>query len=111
MTESNGIQSAIQTLEKKGFNLDHYAAQENPLFELVERSVPAAAEPVEGEALPAVASAKATPADSKKANAKKPKAKVEERRSDIHSIPQILEQIKEIGKRAFRFNATKAWVK
>ena len=49
--------------------------------------------------LPAEASAKAGPAESKKADAKKPKTKAEERRSDIHSIPQILEQIKEIGKR------------
>jgi DNA gyrase subunit B len=103
LTESNSIQSAIQALEKKGFNLDHYAAQEKPLFELVEGNVPTAAEPLEGEALPAEASAKGSPAESKKAapkpDAKKPKAKPEERRSDIHSIPQILEQIKAIGKR------------
>jgi len=93
LAEANGIQSTIEALEKKGFNLDHYAAQEKPLFELVEGSA-TIAEPEEGEAPPepqGKASAKAEP--------KKPKAKVEERRSDIHSIPQILEQIKEIGKR------------
>jgi len=94
LTESNSIQSAIATLEKKGFNLDHYAAQENPLFELVEGNVPAATEPAEGEAASEPQQAKPAKADTKK-----PKAKVEERRSDIHSIPQILEQIKETGKR------------
>jgi DNA gyrase subunit B len=102
LRESNSIQSAIETLEKKGFNLDHYSAQEKPLFELVEGST-SAAEAVEGgspaeppgKAAPATASAKA----GAKADAKKPKAKAEERRSDIHSIPQILEQIKETGKR------------
>jgi DNA gyrase subunit B len=102
LTESNSIQSATEALEKKGFNLEHYAAQEKPLFELVEGNT-AAAEPVEGEALPAEASTKAGPAESKKGaakpDAKKTKAKAEERRSDIHSIPQILEQIKENGKR------------
>ncbi len=100
--ESNSIQSTIEALEKKGFNLEHYAAQEKPLFELVEGGV-AVSEPTESEsptesqtkASPATASAKA----GAKAEAKKPKMKVEERRSDIHSIPQILEQIKEIGKR------------
>jgi DNA gyrase subunit B len=101
LTESNSIQSAIEALERKGFNLEHYAAQEKPLFELVEGST--VAEAVEGEALPADSSAKALakadPAASKKPDAKKPKAKAEERRSEIHSIPQILEQIKEIGKR------------
>jgi DNA gyrase subunit B len=100
--ESNSIQSAIETLEKKGFNLDHYSAQEKPLFELVEGSV-ASSEAAAGEALPAVASAKAGPAEPQgkaaKPDAKKPKARAEERRSDIHSIPQILEQIKETGKR------------
>jgi DNA gyrase subunit B len=93
LTESNSIQSAIQTLERKGFNLDHYSAQEKPLFELVEGNV-SAAEPLEGEA-----PAEPQPKAQAKADAKKPKVKVEERRSDIHSIPQILEQIKEIGKR------------
>jgi DNA gyrase subunit B len=99
--ESNSIQSTIEALEKKGFNLEHYAAQEKPLFELVEGAA-SVAEPVEGEA-PAEpqgkTSAKSSSADAKKAEAKKTKAKAEEHRSDIHSIPQILEQIKEIGKR------------
>jgi DNA gyrase subunit B len=101
LPEANSIQSMIEALEKKGFNLDHYAAQEKPLFELLEGSV-IVAEPVEGEALPDAALAKLGSAPAKasaKAEAKKPKAKVEERRSEIHSIPQILEQIKEIGKR------------
>ena len=90
LSESNSIQSTIEALEKKGFNIEHYAAQEKPLFELVEGAM----EPAEGEA-PAALQGKA----AAKAEAKKPKAKAEERRSDIHSIPQILEQIKEIGKR------------
>jgi DNA gyrase subunit B len=93
LTESNSIQSAIETLEKKGFNLEHYAAQDKPLFELVEGSV-ATPEAVEGEA-----PAEPQQAKSSKPDAKKPKAKPEERRSEIHSIPQILEQIKETGKR------------
>jgi len=101
LPEANSIQSMIEALEKKGFDLDHYAAQEKPLFELVEGAA-AAAEPLEGEA-PAEpqgkAPAKSSAADAKKAEAKKAKAKVEERRSEIHSIPQILEQIKDIGKR------------
>jgi len=87
LTESNSIQTAIETLEKKGFNIDHYATQEKPLFELVEGG--ATAEPAEG----------AASAEPKKETAKKPKAKVEERRSEIHSIPDILERIKENGKR------------
>jgi DNA gyrase subunit B len=95
LTESNSIQSAIETLEKKGFNLDHYAAQEKPLFELVEGSV-AASEPAEGENTPADAESKKPEA---KSDAKKSRARTEERRSEIHSIPQILEQIKETGKR------------
>jgi DNA gyrase subunit B len=87
LNEANSIQAAITTLEKKGFNIEHYAAQENPLFELVE----GAAAVAEGEAS----------AESKKAEKtdKKPKAKVEEKRIPIHSIPDILEQIKENGKR------------
>ncbi len=101
LPEANSIQSMIEALEKKGFNLDHYAAQEKPLFELVEGAV-AAADPVEGEA-PAEPQGKppvkSGSTGAKKTEAKNPKAKVEERRSDIHSIPQILEQIKEIGKR------------
>jgi DNA gyrase subunit B len=93
LTESNSIQSAIETLEKKGFNLDHYATQEKPLFELVEGSA-ATPEAVEGEA-----PAEPRQTNPSKAEGKKPKAKAEERRSDIFSIPQILEQIKEAGKR------------
>jgi len=87
--ESAGIQTVIETLEKKGFNLDHYAAQENPLFELVEGAAPEAAATPEGAA-PSAPPAK---------DAKKPKAKVEEKRTEINSIPAILEQIKEFGKR------------
>jgi DNA gyrase subunit B len=101
LSESNSIQSTIEALEKKGFDIEHYAAQEKPLFELVEGAA-AAAEPAEGEAAAepqGKASTKSSPTDAKKTEAKKPKAKAEERRSDIHSIPQILEQIKEIGKR------------
>jgi DNA gyrase subunit B len=71
LTESNSIQTAIETLEKKGFNIDHYSAQEKPLFELVEGAA--------GEE------------DDKK--------KTAEKRIPIHSIPDILEQIKENGKR------------
>jgi DNA gyrase/topoisomerase IV subunit B len=99
--ESNSIQSMIETLEKKGFNLDHYATQENPLFELAEGGAVQAE--MEGEGLPAAASAKADPAEPKgkgtKPDIKKPKAKVEEKRQPVHSIPDILGQIKEIGKR------------
>ena len=98
LLESNSIQSAIETLEKKGFNLDHYAAQEKPLFELVEGS--AVAEVVEGGATSAEPQRGRPQRRRKpKPEPKKPKAKAEERRSEIHSIPQILEQIKEIGKR------------
>ncbi|HUI08053.1 MAG TPA: DNA topoisomerase (ATP-hydrolyzing) subunit B [Verrucomicrobiae bacterium] len=90
--ESNSIQSAIETLERKGFNLDHYSAQEKPLFELVEGGA-SAAEPGEGGA-PAEPQGRTAKTEGKKA-----KAKTEERRTPIHSIPQILEQIKETGKR------------
>jgi DNA gyrase subunit B len=83
--ESNAIQTAIDTLAKKGFDIDHYVAQEKPLFELVEGAVTAA----EGE----------SQTGEKSTEAKKPKAKAEEKRTPIFSIPQILEQIKEIGKR------------
>ncbi|MBM3861442.1 MAG: DNA topoisomerase (ATP-hydrolyzing) subunit B [Verrucomicrobia bacterium] len=76
--ESAGIQTVIETLEKKGFNLDHYAAQEEPLFELLE-----------GE----------PPGEPKEKEDKKPKAKAEEKRTEVNSIPSILEQIKEFGKR------------
>jgi DNA gyrase subunit B len=78
--ESAGIQTVIEALEKKGFNLEHYAAQEEPLFELVEGSGSSAEAEAAGEA-------------------KKGKAKPEEKRTPIHSIPAILEQIKELGKR------------
>jgi DNA gyrase subunit B len=88
--ESNSIQSAIQTLERKGFNLDHYSAQEKPLFELIEGSATETGK--EGQA-----SAEATNKAEKSKGKTKPKA--EERRYEIHSIPQILEQIKETGKR------------
>ena len=87
LNESNSIQTAIETLEKKGFSLDHYATQKEPLFEIVEGG--AAAETGEGEA----------GVEPKTKGEKKPKAKVEEKRIPIHSIPAILEQIKEIGKR------------
>ena len=90
--ESNSIQNVIEALARKGFNTDHYAAQESPLFELIEGGAPAA-EAVEGDA---PAESKGKPA---KAEAKKAKGKAEEKRVAIHSIPQILEQIKEIGKR------------
>src|SRR5882672_2278400 len=68
LPEANSIQSMIEALEKKGFNLDHYAAQEKPLFELVEGSV-TVAEAAEGEALPDAALAKlgAAPKASAKA--------------------------------------------
>src|SRR2546422_4456242 len=36
LNESNSISAAIETLEKKGFSLEHYSTQEKPLFELVE---------------------------------------------------------------------------
>jgi DNA gyrase subunit B len=91
LTESNSIHATIEALEKKGFNLDHYATQEKPLFELVE-----------GAAAPEASEAE-VPAESKekpgKPDAKKAKTKVEERRTEIHSIPDILERIKENGKR------------
>jgi len=79
--ESAGIQTVIETLEKKGFDLDHYAPQENPLFELVEGAAPVA----EGA--------------DKAGEPKKAKAKPEEKRTEVNSIPAILEQIKELGKR------------
>jgi len=81
LPESNSIQSAIETLARKGFDIDHYAAQEKPLFEIVEGTAP---EPEDKDA---------------KAGEKKPKAKPVEKRSPVHSIPDILDQVKEIGKR------------
>jgi len=99
LTESNSIQSAIETLEKKGFNLDHYAAQEKALFELVEGNT-AVAEATDGETPVEPQPQGKSPAKAAaKTDAKKPKAKAEERRSEIHSIPDVLEQIKETGKR------------
>src|SRR5277367_522105 len=81
LSESNSIQSTIEALEKKGFDIEHYAAQEKPLFELVEGAA-ATAEPVTGEA-PAESQGKSSPAKAgAKSEPKKPKAKAEERRSD-----------------------------
>jgi DNA gyrase subunit B len=98
ISESNSLQSTIEALEKKGFNLDHYAAQENPLFELAEGGS-TAAEAGEGET-PGESDAAAEPkAKKEKAEPKKPKVKAEEKRAPVHSIPDILGQIKEIGKR------------
>jgi DNA gyrase subunit B len=74
LPESHSILAAIEALEKKGFNLDHYAAQEEPLFDLIEGSTEAGAD-------------KKTP--------------VAEKTLPVHSIPEILEQIKNIGKRGF----------
>jgi DNA gyrase subunit B len=90
LNESNSIQSVIETLEKKGFSIDHYSEQEKPLFELVEGGTVEAVkeDSAAGEAVDK--SEKAKP---------KAKAKAEEQRTPIHSIPQILEQIKETGKR------------
>jgi DNA gyrase subunit B len=77
--ESAGIQSVIGALSRKGFDIDHYAAQEEPLFELVEGAQPEA--------------------DEKEKDEKKTKAKAVEKRTPVFSIPQILEQVKELGKR------------
>jgi DNA gyrase subunit B len=77
--ETNSIQDVIEALDKKGFNIDHYSAQETPLYEIVEGSSPA-----EGEA---------------SAEPKKGKGKVDEKRTEVFSIPQILEQVKELGRR------------
>jgi len=90
LNESNSIQSVIETLERKGFSIDHYSAQEKPLFELVEGATTQAGKGVSAAGETADKSEKAKP---------KTKAKTEEDRTPIHSIPQILEQIKEIGKR------------
>jgi DNA gyrase subunit B len=84
--ESNSIESVIETLERKGFNLDHYAAQEKALFELIEGA--AAAPAGDGEEA------------AEKPPASKPvKGKPAEKRTPVHSIPEILRRIKEIGKR------------
>jgi DNA gyrase subunit B len=90
LNESNSISAAIETLEKKGFSLEHYATQENPLFELVEGAA------ADGE----VAAEPAGKGEKKKDDSKpKAKAKAEEKRTPIHSIPDILERVKENGKR------------
>ena len=88
--ETAGIQTVIEALARKGFDIDHYAAQAEPLFELVEGAVEAAVI-VEGE----------TSGESKQKEKieKKPKAAAVEKRTPINSIPQILEQVKELGKR------------
>jgi DNA gyrase subunit B len=91
--ESAGIQSVIETLAKKGFDIDHYATQENPLFELVEG---AAVEGVESGTETAGAEPQAKGAKPRGSGAK---GKAIEKRTPIHSIPQILEQTKELGKR------------
>ena len=88
--ESNSIQTVIEALEKKGFKLEHYAAQDKPLFELIEGGTGATETAGEGEA----------PAEPQgKAEKSKPKAKPVERRIEIQSIPEILEQVKANGKR------------
>ncbi|MBX7157410.1 MAG: DNA topoisomerase (ATP-hydrolyzing) subunit B [Verrucomicrobiae bacterium] len=71
LTESKAIASLLEKLNKKGLHLDHYAAQEKPLYEIIVG---------EGE------DAKVTP---------------------LHSIPQILESIKEIGKRGVQIKRFK----
>src|SRR5262249_35969581 len=87
----------IETLAKKGFDIDHYSAQDAPLFELVE-GAPAA---VEAEPAEDKAGAEALAKISKKKEDAKPKAKAkaEEKRTPVMSIPQILEQVKELGRR------------
>jgi DNA gyrase subunit B len=90
LNESNSIQSVIETLERKGFSIDHYSAQEKPLFELVEGGAVEA-----GKEEPAAVNA----TDKSEKAKSKAKAKAEEERTPIHSIPQILEQIKATGRR------------
>jgi DNA gyrase subunit B len=89
--ESNGIRSVIEALDKKGFDIDHYAAQEKPLVELIEGGADGEGEKAEAE--------KGESAKADTAKKEKAKAKAAEKRMPIHSIPEILEQIKEIGKR------------
>jgi len=93
--ESNGIQSVIETLDKKGFNIDHYATQENPLLELIEGG---SESDEKEEAAKAEKGEKEKGATAKK-DKEKAKVKAVEKRTPIHSIPDILSQIKEIGKR------------
>jgi DNA gyrase subunit B len=91
--ESAGIQSVIETLAKKGFDIDHYATQEDPLYELAEG---ATVEPVVEGKIPVEGPA---PSGSQKGDKSKPKSKLTEKRTPVRSIPEILDQIKEIGKR------------
>ncbi len=79
--ESEGIRAVIAALERKGFKLDHYSAQEKPLYEIVQGN------------------SGADDSDSGQAAAAAAKGKNAEKRTPIHSIPQILEEIKENGKR------------
>jgi DNA gyrase subunit B len=101
--EAATIQTVIETLAKKGFDIDHYAAQESPLFELVEgASSVAEAQAAQSEVDAANAKAAETvKAAKKKEEPVKPKAKAkaEEKRTPILSIPEILEQVKELGRR------------
>ena len=69
--ESKAIGALLAQLAAKGFQLDHYAAQDKPLFELVEG---------EGQ------TAKVRP---------------------IYSIPEILEAIKEVGRRGLQIKRFK----
>jgi len=81
--ETAGIQTVIEALARKGFDIDHYAAQEAPLFELVEGAGETEA-PTESDV---------------KGEKSKAKAKTVEKRTPVNSIPQILELVKELGKR------------
>lgn len=86
--ETAGIQTVIEALARKGFDIDHYAAQEEPLFELVEGAAEVVA--VEGEA-------SAEPVG--KGEKAKSKTKTVEKRTPVNSIPQILGMVKDLGKR------------
>ncbi|MEI8315295.1 MAG: DNA topoisomerase (ATP-hydrolyzing) subunit B [Verrucomicrobiota bacterium] len=81
--ETAGIQTVIEALARKGFDIEHYAEQEEPLFELVEGA---------GE------SEVSAEADGK-GEKSKAKAKSVEKRTPVNSIPQILELVKALGKR------------
>ena len=63
LTEAKGIASVIAKLHQKGFDLDHYSAQDRPLYELIEGTAE------------------------------------NEKRTPLFSTPEILEHIKDIGKR------------
>lgn len=71
LTESKAIASLLDKLSKKGLHLEHYAAQEKPLYEIIIG---------EGD------DAKITP---------------------LYSIPEILENVKEIGKRGVQIKRFK----